>query len=428
MRSNFATQLIASPFIKNVSTLAAGTVISQVILIIASPVLTRLFSATNFGILAVFTSISSIAAILTTGRYELAIGLPEKDEDAADIVGLVTFIGLIISLIYLFLIIILKIISHNFYLSNELINSPIVFLIPFYTFFAATLSGFQYWSQRQKYYKLISFSNTTQAIGATVLNVIFGLLSIRSFGLVYGLLIGQMLSIIVLFFPLIKSGYLFKINIRNFKVYARRYISFPKYMIVSDLSTTTSQQIIPIIFSLLFSTSIVGFFSLANRMLRIPSIVLTSSIANVFRNDAIDDIRASGNCKSLYTATIKKLIILGVPIYLFLAVASPWLFSIFFGKDWLVAGTFARVICIMMIFDFLALPLNSLFYVVKKQKMYMHIQFLNTIFGIAFIYLGFALFNSAYYSILFFALNNALFSLINLYVTYNLSKSNYELI
>lgn len=416
----------SNPFIKNVSTLAVGTVISQLVLLIASPILTRLYSAANFGVLALFTSISTIAAILTTGRYELAIGLPKEEEDAANVTGLVVFIGLIISIFYCLIILLIKVLNLSFTSSNELTHLSIFFLIPIYTFSAATASAFQYWNQRQKKYTSISISNFLQALGVTLFNLFFGFIAIKSFGLIYSLLIGQVIGIIVLLIPFYKSGYLHKINIKGFKSIALEYIGFPKYMIVSDISSTTSQQIIPIIFSILFNSSIVGYFSLANRMLRVPSIVLTSSIGSVFRNDAIDSIRLEGNCKLLYISTIKKLLLLCAPIYIFFAVASPWLFSIFFGSNWIQAGYFARIICIMMIFDFMAVPLNSLFYVLKRQKIYMRLQFANTVFGILFIYLGFAFFKSAYYSILFFAINSAVFDLISLKITYNLSKYNYK--
>jgi O-antigen/teichoic acid export membrane protein len=159
----------------------------------------------------------------------------------------------------------------------------------------------------------------------------------------------------------------------------------------------------------------------------VPSIVFTSSIGNVFRNDAIDVIRATGNCRGLYASTLKKLLILSLPVYGFLAVFSPFIFGFIFGKNWTESGYFARLICINAIFDFLAVPLNSLYYVVGKQKMYMRMQFLNTVSGILFIYVGYWLWGSAYYAVLLFAMSNAAFSIFNLYITYNFSKHNYSI-
>jgi O-antigen/teichoic acid export membrane protein len=419
-------KFLANQFLKNVTTLALGTVIAQAILVASTPILTRLYSAEDFGLLALFTSVSTIAAILTTGRYEYAIGLPEKDSDAKHILVLTLALGATVSFIYLIAVLFLRFFNGSS-LYFELIHSPIVFMIPIYTFASASFSTLQYWTQRQKQYKQISISSTLQVTGATLFNVIFGLVGFKTFGLIFSLVIGQILSIFILAYIFYKKYDLNEVAFKGIQEKAKQYINFPKYMIVSDLSTAASQQMIPLVFATLFNSTVVGLFSLANRVLRTPSIVLTSSIGNVFRNDAIDAIRLTGNCKQLYLSTLKKLLIICVPIYGFLGLVAPWLFSVFFGKDWIESGYFAQIICVMMIFDFLALPLNSLFYVMKKQKLYMRIQFINTITGIFAVYIGYFFFKTAYISALFYSLNNVLFSLINLFYTFSFSSQNHKI-
>ena len=62
-----------SEFGFNFLTLLTGSGISQLIVLGASPILTRLFTPGDFGISALFISITSILLILGTGRYEMAI-------------------------------------------------------------------------------------------------------------------------------------------------------------------------------------------------------------------------------------------------------------------------------------------------------------------------------------------------------------------
>ncbi len=414
-----------NPFLRSVSTLALGTIVSQSILFLASPLLTRLFSPSDFGILALFTSVSTIAAIVTTGRYELAIGLPEKDSDGAKMVGLVVTLCALFSLFYLFIIIILKQTNLDFVKHIKLFNFPIVYLIPIFTFFTGLYSALQYWNQRKKRYKRIALGISSQVLSLTIFNIIFGLLGFKTIGLIGSLIIGQIIGSAVLFLTFYSSGYLATMKFGDFKATAIEYISFPKYSIVSDLALTISQQVIPIVFSLLFNSNIVGFFSIANRMLRIPSIVLTSSIGNVFRNEAIDMIRNKGNCKMLYASTFKKLVFISVPLYIIIFFLSPWAFSIFFGKQWVQSGYFAQIICLMLLFEFIASPLSMLFYIMDKQKVYMRLQVLNSFLGILMIFIGNKLFGGPFYSIFFFAVNSMIFSLISLLLTYNMSKRGY---
>ena len=69
--------------LRNVITLITGTAIAQAIPIAISPVLTRIYSPDDFGVFALYLSITSIIAIVATGRYELAITLPAKNEEDA---------------------------------------------------------------------------------------------------------------------------------------------------------------------------------------------------------------------------------------------------------------------------------------------------------------------------------------------------------
>lgn len=75
-------------FATDVLKLVTGTTFAQVVTILASPLLTRLYGPEAFGFLALFTSITSIIGVIACMRYELAIMLPKTDEEAANLLGL----------------------------------------------------------------------------------------------------------------------------------------------------------------------------------------------------------------------------------------------------------------------------------------------------------------------------------------------------
>ena len=95
-----------SEFSKNVLTLMTGTTIAQAIPIAISPILTRIYTPEDFGVLALFVAITTIFGTIANGRYELAIMLPKKDEDAINIFALGFIITCFISLILLILVLI----------------------------------------------------------------------------------------------------------------------------------------------------------------------------------------------------------------------------------------------------------------------------------------------------------------------------------
>ena len=71
-----------SQFIKNITLLLSGNIFGQLIPIIASVILTRLYSPDDFAVLAYFLIITSIISVIAGGRYELAIMLPEDEKKA----------------------------------------------------------------------------------------------------------------------------------------------------------------------------------------------------------------------------------------------------------------------------------------------------------------------------------------------------------
>ena len=76
-------ELITSKYFKQLFILTSGVSFSQLIPLLLLPVLTRFFSPTDFGVLAIFMAIIQLIAISTTLRLEMAIVLPKKDTDAA---------------------------------------------------------------------------------------------------------------------------------------------------------------------------------------------------------------------------------------------------------------------------------------------------------------------------------------------------------
>src|SRR5690606_9553071 len=73
---------IRSDFAKNVLTLITGTSIAQLIPILITPILTRIYSPAQLGELATFLSTVAILTNIATFRYEQAIVLPKQKKEA----------------------------------------------------------------------------------------------------------------------------------------------------------------------------------------------------------------------------------------------------------------------------------------------------------------------------------------------------------
>lgn len=399
--------------LKSFSTLAFGTVLSQILLVIVSPLLTRIFSPTDFGFFSTFSSISVILSIIFSGRYELAIGLPNNNEKAFSIMRLLLRIS-----IFTFALLLLFIVVFYGLETTGVIKgffNIIYFLIPFYVFLNINNSALLYWANREKKYSRVSISSLILVVVNIIISIMLGLLGVKNLGMIAGLTIGMFFSVLYLYFTIIKGKEYKEEN--GIKEVAKEYSYFPKYSLFSDLGVNLNQQFLPIVFLNFYSAHIVGLFSLANRMLRLPNIVFTSAIIHVFRNEAIDSFRENGNCKSLYLSILKKLILIGLIIYSLIFLFSPYLFKIFFGSQWSESGFYAQILCVMLFFEFFTQPFNTLFYIRNEQKIYLGLQSFQTFLSIGTVVTLSILKIDSYKLLIVYSIISILFSLIFLYYT-----------
>lgn len=80
-------KLFKSQYARDASTLMVGTTLGMVIQLLSSPLLSRLYNDSAFGVLQLFSSTYAILSIIATLRYELAIMLPKSDDDAFCVLG-----------------------------------------------------------------------------------------------------------------------------------------------------------------------------------------------------------------------------------------------------------------------------------------------------------------------------------------------------
>src|SRR5690606_24663663 len=73
------------PFAAAVAKLVSGTLGAQLIGIAALPVLSRLYTPSDFKALAVYTAIVSILSVVACLRFDFAIPLPKSDFSAANL-------------------------------------------------------------------------------------------------------------------------------------------------------------------------------------------------------------------------------------------------------------------------------------------------------------------------------------------------------
>ena len=71
-----------SPSVRNVGKLLSASIVAQAVGILVYPILSRLYSPEDFGLLNLFLSIGGVLLILSTAQYQYAVSVTAKEKDA----------------------------------------------------------------------------------------------------------------------------------------------------------------------------------------------------------------------------------------------------------------------------------------------------------------------------------------------------------
>ncbi len=356
-----------SEFSRNVVTLMTGTAIAQAIPIAISPILTRLYAPEDFGVFALFISISSIAGSIINGRYELAIMLPKKDEDAINIFVLGFIITVFISLFLFFIIIIF----HD-NLVELLGNKGIgvwLYFVPLSIFFTGLYNILNYFYIRKKYYKDIASATIMKSITTAVVQISIGFLKSGDSGLVSGQLTSQIVANVKLFKNITKEKELMqKISKIKIIALAKRYKNFPKFSMPAVLANSLSYHLTNILISSFYAISTLGFYSLSQKLLGMPSSFIGNSIGQVYFQQATIEKQETGSSIETFRSTLRKLFLISFPFFLILYFIVEDLFAFVFGEEWRVAGVYAKLLIPFFCISFVSSPLAITLTIYERQK------------------------------------------------------------
>ncbi|MEB8430936.1 lipopolysaccharide biosynthesis protein [Cocleimonas sp. KMM 6892] len=354
-----------SEYSKNILTLMTGTTIAQAIPIALSPIFTRIYSPEDFGLLAFYIAISSIISTVVSGRYELSIILPQKNEDAFQITCLCLAIT-IASTIFVSISLIVFKPQIVILLNNQEINKWL-YLIPLSILLIGIHRTLSFWYNRVKMYKLIAKNRILLSAGTGFSQLGLGSLSHQG-GLIWGTLFGQLLPLIQLGYNFISNDLkLYSLNYLKIIALSKRYSKFPKFDVPTALANITASQAPNILLAALFSPSAAGFFYLTQRVLQAPITLISSSVLDVFKQRASEDYKKHGNAKDIFKKTFLALFFMALPTSIILFFWVEDIFVLIFGEDWSEAGEYARILIPALFLRFITNPLSFMIYIAEKQ-------------------------------------------------------------
>ena len=362
------TKKFDNNFITNFLTLSGGNFIASAIVLIFSPLITRLYSPENFGSFQIFISISTYFTLLACFRLEYALLIKNSNNFTRFKINLLCTISLIIvTVISIFFSFYAFFFKTEIYLS---LNS-LIFYLPFITFFGGLVLIYTVNCISSQKFKLLSKSKITQNSSLTLSQILFSLLGFSSFGLFMSDIISKISFVSQNFnykyFGLIQSR-LQLISMRRLILIFKRFKTFALLMAPSKLFNVSASSIPIILIGNSYGLVVVGYYFLIDRIFAPITILVSEAISRVFESRLTGINKVGSN---LYSKSI-GIIIFSVVLLIPFVLVSPFIENMIvfiFGENWIGSGKYYNILLPMFIIGIISSNLSNTLIILENHKL-----------------------------------------------------------
>lgn len=354
--------------------LTVGTAAAQTLTIAATPLLSRIYSPAEFGVLALFMALSGILATAVTLRFEAAILLPKTTSDATALVKLsllcIAALGAVVTAV---LVLVPAQAQADLGLAAL---GPWIIVAGVTGIGLAAVATATAWLNRHRLYMKLAKLRVFQGVGFVAVALTLGYA-----GIAQGLVIGHALSVLLaallvlpLFVEVVKSKPDHsdpsddqQSSISRLKAVASTYRSHPKYLLPAALLDVITLQLPVLLITAWYSTASAGQFSMAWRVLALPIILIGAAVGQVFIQRFASAWPDQLAAKRLLVKTWFALGLLGMMPMALIGVGGEPIFSFIFGSQWAESGQIAQWLAPLLFLMLISSPTSGTYLVLGLQ-------------------------------------------------------------
>jgi O-antigen/teichoic acid export membrane protein len=349
---------------------AGGTATAQALLLLASPVLTRLYSPADFGVQVVYVAILAMTVIVASLRYEYALPIPQDDGEAVNLLAVCIFLVATTTCLTSLALHCIKGRILAWMAAPGL--APYLWLVPVSILGAGFYQVFNCWAIRKGAYGRIARTKVTQSLTQLTVQVGVGALVKGPLGLLVGDAVGRSNGTRTLAMLDWRGDWqrLRRVSPGGMWRATVRFRRFPAMASGTALMNAFNLRAPGLLLAIYFGPAVAGCFALAQRVFALPSAVVGESVAQVYFGEfARQAKRDAGGLMVLFRGTVRRMFLLGLPLMLTAMGAGWFLFPLVFGPRWREAGVFVVAIAPMALAQFTAACADSTLVVLERQDL-----------------------------------------------------------
>lgn len=389
---NRLQKIVRSELVVNSAKLLSANVIAQGIGLIVYPILTRIYSPEDFGLLNLFLSIGGVLVLLSTAEYQYAIVLPKEEEKAIACFH----VGFFFLLVTTLLCFISALFSTQI---AQLFNTPV--LADYYPLMCIFVFGsglwvlLNYWYTRKEQFGKISAYQLTQSSTTAGLKYIFQKAGLSGGGLIFASISGLFIALITISARHFKRDIvpLFKVNRKACRVAAQQYANFPLFSLPKSIINSISCNLPVLLLTPIFGLTEIGYFGMALTLSFAPISLINKSLYQVLYQRTATHVHQGKTIKSFFHRFIWGILPVSLFCFSVLYFILPQITQWLLGDNWFVTGEYIRLLLPWLLLSVVVVPLGPLTDIFMKQKWWLYFEITMIVLRLIAIGLGIYLHN-----------------------------------
>jgi O-antigen/teichoic acid export membrane protein len=360
-------------FLRQAVVLTVGTLLGRAIAVLAMPVLTRIYSPDDFSVLASYSAILGMLAVIACLRLEIAIPMPEDEDIALDLLTL----SLICTIAVALITVVVLLLAFDPILSalSAVDTALVLWLVPLGGLLVGSYQAFQFWATRQKLFTDIARTRVGQAAAGVVAMLGLGAMSVGPVGLSLGHMLMSGAGALGLAWRALRDSpdLLRRVSLTRARRTLLAYRRFPIWSMPEALANVAGLQIPILIIASAAPPGEAGHLMVAMQVMLLPMALVGNSIGQVYLSRAPEEHR-NGRLGPFTLSIVRRLALVGALPIAIVGLSAPWTFPLVFGADWTRSGEIAAMMVPWIILQFVVVPVSMSFHVVGHTMRAMQLQ------------------------------------------------------
>ena len=355
-----------STFVSDVFKLLTGNAVCRVLGWLVFPLVVTLYSPDDFGVWGAFVAIVGIPGVVGCLCYDLAIMLPERDEEAANLLGL----GVLIALGVAALTLVLMLLAGEFVSRHLHVPASYLFLAPACVFIVGLNRALSSWAARGRRFGLMAAARAAAdaliraaQVGAAVAGFK------HAGGLISATCLGYVATSLLLGVPVwTRHRELFCQSVRPRAMLKelKRYRKFPLVHAWGLLLNGITSALPRFALNTFFSPTIAGYFEVAYRLVSRPANLLARAAAQVFYQRASARHARGESLVRLVEEVCRRMAAFSIVPMFVLAWAASDVCALGF-QQYRESARYVALMYPMLVAVFISQPMAQLFLVFQRQ-------------------------------------------------------------